>query len=310
MKLFLNPFENEIFIPVLIRLVYIFLGGFIVVVVFNLKKMNTFFQSETWKRFYGWLIMAPFFIMGIFLGPVTSVLLLIYVIYKATVEYCNILGLPHFFRNLILINGFISIALTIFYTELAFMLPALYFIIIMLASILRNQLSNILNFVAYTLFASIWICYGLTHFVLFYMHLQMGVKLLLMFAFAIALSDVMAYVIGKMFHKIGFGVNQVIARRISPNKTYAGLIGNIAGASTGVFTLRFIDTGLNTTHLLILILIISVFTIMGDLLESVVKRFAGVKDSAGSIPGHGGFLDRIDSLLVTGMACYYYFIMI
>lgn len=306
----MNPLENPIFIPVLIRLLYILAGGLFIVLVFNIRKMDAFFQSETWKRYLGWLVMAPIFILGVFLGPISSLLVVVLIIYNASKEYSDMLHLPHFFRRLILLNGAISIALAVFLPEMANMLPVIYFIVIMLCSILRNKLDNILNFIAYTLFASMWICYGITHFILIYKNIDSGVKLLLVIGFSIALSDVLAYVIGKLFYRIGFGVKQVIASRVSPNKTYAGVIGNMAGASIGVFTLRFIDTGLSFNQLLVLIAILTVFSIMGDLMESLVKRFGGVKDSSGKIPGHGGFLDRVDSLLVTAMACYYFFIFI
>ena len=308
--LFRNPFENPIFIPVIIRLGYILLGGIVIVIIFNLNKLKSFFKSETWKRYYGWLIMAPTFIMSIFLGKIASLIMVIYIIYKATKEYSKMLHLTSFFTKLILYNGVISILVAIFIPQIAYILPAIYLVVIMSATILRDQLDNVLNFATYTLFASIWICYGMTHFMLITQNLNQGIEILLMLGFSIALSDVMAYTIGKMFYKIGFGVKYKIAGQISPNKTYAGFLGNLGGAAIGVFVLKFVYPTLTLNILIILIFIVGVFSIMGDLMESMVKRFAGIKDSGSSIPGHGGFLDRIDSLLITAIACYYFFLIL
>lgn len=306
--LFTNPLENPIFLPVITRLGIILLSGLVVVIAFNLKNLSGFFHSETWKRYYGWLIMAPTFIMGIFLGGITSLIVLMLIVYKAVREYSNMLNLPYFFRYLILINGVLSILIASLLPELAYFLPAVYLLVIMIASILRNQIENILNYATYSLFASIWICYSLTHFVLIGLRFEEGKNLLLMLGFSIALSDVMAYVVGKTFYKIGFGTKLIIAQRISPNKTYAGMIGNIGGAAIGVYSLHFLDSGLNEYELIALVCVIGVFSIIGDLMESLVKRFAGAKDSGSSIPGHGGFLDRIDSLLITSLATYYFLI--
>ncbi len=308
--LFSNPFDNPIFIPVIIRLGYILFGGIIIVVVFNINHLKTFFKSETWRRYYGWLIMAPTFITGIFLGKISSLIMVVYIIYRATKEYSRMLHLSSFYTKLILFNGFISMLVAILIPQIAYFLPAIYLIVIISLTILRNQLDNVLNFATHTLFASIWICYGMTHFILITQNLENGIELLLMLGFSIALSDVMAYTIGNLFSKIGFGVKYKIAAQISPNKTYAGFLGNLGGAAIGVFLLSFACPALSLNNLLILVCIVGVFSILGDLMESMVKRYAGMKDSGSSIPGHGGFLDRIDSLLITAIASYYYFVIL
>ena len=104
-------------------------------------------------------------------------------------------------------------------------------------------------------------------------------------------NDVFAYLIGK-----NFGKHKLI-ERVSPNKTIEGFIGGFVFTYiTGYFISNYCDSLLSYQWLAIAI-IVSVFGVLGDLIESMFKRQAGVKDSSNLIPGHGGFLDRLDSVI-------------
>lgn len=97
-----------------------------------------------------------------------------------------------------------------------------------------------------------------------------------------------------------------LAPRISPNKTIEGSIGGVFGA--GLFSLLLAGTGLlfsSWLFILILGMIANVVGQLGDLFESYLKRFAGLKDSGVIIPGHGGMLDRLDSVLFAVPVIYY-----
>ena len=85
--------------------------------------------------------------------------------------------------------------------------------------------------------------------------------------------------------------------KVSPNKTISGAISGLLGASIiGVISIVFID-GVEIVSFVVSSVILSVFAQAGDLFESKLKRIYGVKDSSDLIPGHGGVLDRLDSLL-------------
>jgi phosphatidate cytidylyltransferase len=104
------------------------------------------------------------------------------------------------------------------------------------------------------------------------------------------LADSGAYFAGRQW-----GVTK-LAPRVSPGKTGAGLWGGLAVCALlalGVATWR----ELPLLPLLAVTLVVSLYSVVGDLTESMAKRFAGVKDSGSLIPGHGGVLDRFDSLL-------------
>jgi phosphatidate cytidylyltransferase len=122
--------------------------------------------------------------------------------------------------------------------------------------------------------------------------------------FSIWINDTMAYIVGSFIGKTPLS-------KISPKKTWEGTIG---GALLCIITISLIGkaTGFyNYKNWIVIASCCAIFGTLGDLLESKLKRMANVKDSGTIMPGHGGFLDRFDSLLVatTFVAVYYFFVM-
>ena len=103
--------------------------------------------------------------------------------------------------------------------------------------------------------------------------------------------DILAYFGGKKYGKRRFLSN------ISPNKTLEGFLIALVGTPLIVMPLLALMFDYNFTKFFILILIVSIFSVLGDASASLFKRIAGVKDSSRLLPGHGGILDRIDSHL-------------
>ena len=97
-----------------------------------------------------------------------------------------------------------------------------------------------------------------------------------------------------------FGKRKLLPR-ISPNKTIEGSLGGIACAVLTSFVFMLIDRSVYAPHhffvMLLLVALFSIFAQFGDLVESAIKRHFGVKDSGKLIPGHGGILDRFDSMI-------------
>lgn len=115
----------------------------------------------------------------------------------------------------------------------------------------------------------------------------------------ILLTDTGCYYFGKKFGK------HKLSPVISPNKTIEGAIGgSICGVIGALIIGHFIE--LEIYHSLILGFLCTFFAQIGDLSESLIKRDAGVKDSGSILPGHGGFLDRLDSYVFTIPVMFYY----
>ncbi|MDW6093627.1 phosphatidate cytidylyltransferase [Vibrio rhizosphaerae] len=119
-----------------------------------------------------------------------------------------------------------------------------------------------------------------------------GAKLVLFVCLIVWVADSAAYFSGRFFGK------HKMAPEVSPNKTIEGLIGGVVAACLVAFGLvEWFELHFSSTSMmLVTILVTVIFSVLGDLVESMFKRVAGIKDSSHIIPGHGGILDRIDSL--------------
>ncbi|MBR1730634.1 MAG: phosphatidate cytidylyltransferase [Selenomonadaceae bacterium] len=115
-------------------------------------------------------------------------------------------------------------------------------------------------------------------------------------------SDTFAYFVGTAIgsHKL--------ASSISPNKTIEGFLGSIVGTTAMAILIGNVIFNFPFVEMAILGLILSIVATLGDLVESVMKRFTGVKDSGILLPGHGGMLDRFDSIFYTAPVFYYFII--
>jgi phosphatidate cytidylyltransferase len=129
--------------------------------------------------------------------------------------------------------------------------------------------------------------------------IQPGVQLLFFCIGVVAFSDIGAYYVGKRFGK------HPLSLELSPKKTQEGAFGGlIAGLCFGVGYAQLIQ--FPTDHAFILSTLLVISGALGDLVESKLKREAGVKDSGGLLAGHGGLLDRLDSYLFSIPLAYYY----
>lgn len=113
-------------------------------------------------------------------------------------------------------------------------------------------------------------------------------------------SDTFAYFTGSVIgsHKL--------CPSISPNKTVEGFLGSVVGTTASIAALGHLFFGFPLPEMAVLGVLLSLFATLGDLVESVIKRHTGIKDSGSLIPGHGGVLDRFDSVLYTAPMVYYF----
>ena len=128
-----------------------------------------------------------------------------------------------------------------------------------------------------------------------------GLQHIFLLYISVWLSDSMAYYIGTYM-----GRNKLYPA-VSPNKTIEGAYGSVIGGILGVVIIKniFHITRLSITGTIAIGTILGIAALTGDLIESMFKRDAGVKDSSNFIPGHGGILDKIDGFLVAGPVLYF-----
>jgi len=172
----------------------------------------------------------------------------------------------------------------------------------------RGALDRVLPDAALGLFGLVYVAYPLTLLPMIWTR-DDGKPLLVFLMVCVWAGDTAAYYVGRHFgrHKLS---------RLSPNKTWEGSVASVAGSVIAGLAVVFAGDALsargNTVlHILqplwqsiVLAVIINLAAQLGDLLESAIKRGAGVKDSGTMLPGHGGILDRIDALLLAAPALW------
>lgn len=152
---------------------------------------------------------------------------------------------------------------------------------------------------AITVFGAVYVGFTLSHVVLM-RRLDAGTILVLALVVSVWANDVFAYLAGSSFgrHKL--------APRISPHKSWEGLVaGTVFTVAVWVGVGYLADIGLTLAWSLAIGVAVSLAAIVGDLAESRIKREVGVKDSGRLLPGHGGFLDRYDSLFLVSVVAFY-----
>jgi phosphatidate cytidylyltransferase len=136
---------------------------------------------------------------------------------------------------------------------------------------------------------------------IFGIDIRLGTSLALL-PFALTWSnDTLAFFIGRKFGRTK------LFPAISPKKTWEGVFGGVVGAIGAAFIYRYLYASyLSSFDCITLGIIVGIVAPIGDLVESMIKRDVQLKDASATIPGHGGFLDRFDSLLFTAPIIYYY----
>lgn len=166
--------------------------------------------------------------------------------------------------------------------------------IILLFRFVFNRELNISD-IAVTLLGIIYVPFFFQHIV----YLDGYIHIWLIFIISWG-TDTFAYLAGNLF-----GRTKLIPK-ISPNKTIEGSLGGILGSLVLTYTFSKVFSLEKLPHMLVLAIICSIIAQLGDLTASRIKRITGIKDFGYIIPGHGGILDRFDSILFVG-PCLYYF---
>jgi len=306
---FINPLLNPIFDEVLRRFFWVFAAGLILIFVLNRFKFKGLWSGELGKRYLSWLIMGGLFMTFVFLGGIPSLLFIFLVMCLALWEIYKMAKLPraHFYALILLAAT--SVIVASFFEPKFYMLPILYFTLLTTITVRLNDPKRFAS-LSISLYSAIWIIFLLCHFILLG-HLNNELDntkaLLLMVGFAVPLADIGAYIFGKIFAKVEFLNKFKIADKISPKKIWAGVMGDIIGAGIGIGIMYFaVGTYFSTGQLIGLACLIGIFSVIGDMNESLVKRYFKVKDSSNLIPGHGGVLDRIDSIIRVIVIVYYF----
>ncbi len=169
----------------------------------------------------------------------------------------------------------------------------------------RHEADQVFHTIAFTGVGLVYLAWSGAHFIGI-RALQSGAFWVITALLIVWSADIGAFVGGKLLGK------HLLLHQVSPKKTWEGYIAGVISALIAGVLLTFagqqLDGGVSIQLVTImpLALLIGLLSPTGDLLFSAVKRYAGAKDSGTILPGHGGLLDRIDSIFISGLLTYYY----
>jgi phosphatidate cytidylyltransferase len=213
-------------------------------------------------------------------------------------------------RNLVLIAIAVLFAATFHNRFLVLPVIGLCSLLLLTVCSFRSPLERVLHDTAFSVFGLIYIGLSLATIPLVWVQ-QDGPSLLIFLFCVVWTGDVAALYVGRSLGR------RKLAPRISPNKTWEGSAASLAGSLLITVALVALsrtleDRSISTLHFagslarwLGLAVVLNLFAQVGDLVESAIKRGAGVKDSGAMLPGHGGILDRIDALLLAAPVLWY-----
>jgi len=287
--------HDPVFRTYLVLVLFLLLGAGIV-----LALLQFVFRIElgnVWKTYRSWLWMAPLVALVIFAGRIPLIIGLTIVSLFAAREFSQVSGLA---RDRWM-TGALFAAILLAALRGA---PIFALVLIFLVPIVRSRAAGALRLISLGLIAFAllgWMFGQLGWFA----NTPNAYGYLCFLIFATEVTDVSAFVFGKMFGR------HPLRAAISPRKTWEGALGALAVALILPWLLRFSFPFFGTAQLILTGLIVGVGGPLGDLSLSLLKREFGAKDWGAAIPGHGGVLDRIDSLifvvpLFMQMTAYYY----
>jgi phosphatidate cytidylyltransferase len=306
-----DPVFRAYFVIVLISLLAG--GGVLALVRFILKKDT----ASMFKTYWSWILMAAIGLVVVFLGRIPTIVGVTLLAIFAFKEFARASGL---YRDWWMTGagyaGIVAVGIASLISRprgeepgtgwygLFVAVPVFAIALILLIPILRNRARGELQRMSLAIVGFIYMGWMFGHLG-FLANARNAYGYVCFIIFATALSDVAAFTFGKIFGR------HPLRSEISPSKTWEGAIGAFCVAMVLPWLLRFSFPFFGVRDLILTGLIVGIGGQLGDLSISVIKRDIGTKDMAATIPGHGGILDRIDSLIYAAplfmhMAAYYH----
>ena len=262
-------------------------------------------------RTRSWWVMIGIFVGAMLLSPSASVVLFAFISFLALKEYLSLIPTRRADRR-VLFWAYLAIPLHYYWVETAWygmfiiFIPVYMFLLLPLRMVIIGETEGFLRAAGTLHWGMMTTVFSLSHMA-FLLVLPAannpaggGAGLMLYLVFLTQFNDVAQYTWGKLF-----GKHKVIPK-VSPKKTWEGLLGGILTTLILAVLIAPYLTPLSLPEAAGAGLIIAVFGFIGDVTISALKRDLGVKDSGSLLPGHGGILDRIDSLTYTAPLFFHY----
>lgn len=303
------------FLPWVVGL-FAVIGTILLLVTPFLRGPKPALLRELWLRYVSWGVLAAGMLGALAAGRVAWILLVALLSAIALREFTRAVGL--WLDRAYLALGYLFIAAVaatavapnpapapeLGWYGLFVVLPAYGTVAVLTVPVLRGRYEGMLQRIALAILGTVYVAWFLGHYA-YLVNLQpdgavSGVGLVLFITAVTALNDVGAYNVGKLLgrHKM--------RPHLSPGKTWEGAAGSVGVVLAASFGLWFLVPFYTSGHLLVVALLLAVGSTIGDLALSTIKRDLGIKDWGETLPGHGGMLDRLNSILFTAPIFFHY----
>jgi phosphatidate cytidylyltransferase len=293
MKSLINSMDSSVLMFIIILFSVLTFASTLFFVWGKLKPQTNLTELKT--RAKSWWIMSAIFLTATIFNTKISYIAFALLSFLTLRELFSILKLRQSDRSAMLLCYF-AIPIQYFFTYQGFVIaslvfiPVVMFIVLPFRLVIVGQTDGIIQSMAILPATLMIALFGLSHLGLL-LTLPQGRSLLFFLVFITEMNDVFQFIWGKLLGK------HKILPKVSPNKTWEGFIGGVISTTFLGLGLHFL-TPLTTVQILIVSFITANAGFIGDVIISSVKRDLRLKDTSTAIPGHGGVLDRIDSLVV------------
>ena len=295
-----NPFAHPLFWPVTVRVLALLGLGLVGVVAAERKGWRELKHATLFLRVRTWALIAPAFLLSVFAGGVVLFALASFIVLQAAAEYVRLTGVGRRYGLLLVAWTEVGLVVAGLARRYFLFLPLGFFMLLTLVPIVSGEVKGAYRQVTATLFGYLYVGLPMAYLIFIKAQERWGLEFLLVVGLGVALSDVMAFVVGSLLK------GPKLSPAVSPGKTWAGTVGNLLGAATAVVLLAVaVPPEWTGAGVVALVLAVAVGAVWGDLTESFVKRDFAVKDAGALLPGFGGVLDRVDSLLFALPLGYY-----
>jgi phosphatidate cytidylyltransferase len=264
-------------------------------------KLDTVAYSELSQRIKSWWVMITVFVSAMLLSRNVSLFFFGMISFLALKEYLSMIPTRRADRR-ILFWAYLAIPLQYYwvsqewYGMFIIFIPVYLFLFLPMRMVMVGDTKHFLRAAGTLHWGMMTMVFSISHLAFLLVlpatenTITGGPGLVLYLVFLTQFNDVAQYCWGKLFGK------HKIAPTVSPNKTWQGFLGGVATTSVLAVLIAPVLTGMDWNIALAAGLLISIAGFIGDVTISALKRDIGVKDSGSLLPGHGGILDRVDSL--------------
>jgi phosphatidate cytidylyltransferase len=255
-----------------------------------------------WTRYFAWFLIAPPIIVPLVWGRIPFIITMLILSLLCFREYAQAVGLWKDKRLMfICYAGIACIYGPIFFFEYGIFqaMPIYVVAFILTVPMQRDEYEHMIQKICLAVLGVVYFGWFFSHLA-YFRNFPNGIAYVFLLFVLVEGNDAFAYLWGTLI-----GRHKLIPR-LSPNKTVEGMMGAAASVIALAFGLRFLVPNITSIHLAVIAFALSIFGMCGDLTISFIKRDLKIKDMGALIPGHGGLLDRFDSIIFTAPLFFHF----